>query len=278
MMKCAKEYSPFYKIRKTLVLLRWTLGFPLQEKDNSYTEFRFVLWLECLRFPLVCLMPLLGLLFWILVLLIVDGNLENLEILIKESSENYSTSKIDHVLTHQVWPISGAAISLSYIFLFKNNTHCINSFSNEVKVIKSKIASMLINIGEERKQTHCITIEKSEKLIIYGQIFNLITSFLSGLWYYNLCMTLPKDHIFYRFGFNFQLVLPPIIAIQLFFVLFGPISCAVELLICQMINSLSDLFKDWKTILQSNLRLNTGGPPQQVNNRTSSDDLETGDV
>ena len=174
-MKATKEYSPFYKIRRTLMLLRWTLGFPLRAKDNSYTEFRFVLWLECLRFLLLCLMSVLPVVFWLLVLLIVDGNLEHFKNLMKESNENYSTSKIDHVLTQQVWPISSGAISLSYLFLFKNNTHCINSFCNEVKVIKSKMAAMLINMGEERKQTHCITIEKSEKLIIYGQILNLIT-------------------------------------------------------------------------------------------------------
>ena len=274
MMKDTKEYSPFYKIRRTLVLLRWTFGFPLQSIDDSYTEFRFVLWLECLRFSVVYLMIMLSFVYWLFVVLIVDGNLENFITLFKELQDTYSKNKIDHYLVLLLY-VNAVIMSFSYILYFKYNTQSINIFCNEVVIIKSKMAAILINKGKEGQQTHCMIIQNSEKLIIYGQIFNAITSFLHGLWNYNICITLPKDHLVYQYGSNYQLFIPPMFAITKFFIWYGPISCAVELLICQVINSLSDLFNDWKTMLQGKPRLHPIYLHQQVSNTKSSDDLET---
>ena len=39
--------------------------------------------------------------------------------------------------------------------------------------------------------------------------------------------------------------------IETFWIVFGPISCSVELVICQLINSLTDTFDDWIEILKS---------------------------
>ena len=48
--------------------------------------------------------------------------------------------------------------------------------------------------------------------------------------------------------------------------LFGPISCAAEIVVCQLINSLTDLFEDWKDILKYSFQ------KLQINNETKCQD------
>ena len=278
-MEDLKIYSPFYKIRRTLILLRWTLGFPLQATDDSYTKFRFLPWLECLRLLVVCVMLVLPYVYWSLVLLCVDGTVENMSNIIKRTLDTYSTSKLEQVLI-LFWHVSAIGVSFTYLLLFRYNTNTINSFCNEVTTIKSKIKATLINREEEGRQTHCMIMEKSENLIIYGQTLNVIVSFLWGVWNYNVLIKLPENSIFYKYVSNCQLFYPPIIALQTSFLLFGPISCAAELISCQLINTLSELFKDWTILLQCIHRVlpNHQTNTQQVSITKSSDDLERGEM
>ena len=50
MMNRKNTNSPLYGIRHPLTLLRWTLGFPLQTTDATFSQFHFVSHTECLRF------------------------------------------------------------------------------------------------------------------------------------------------------------------------------------------------------------------------------------
>ena len=153
MMTDMNVYSPFYEIRRTLVLLRWTFGFPLQAKDGSYTEFKFVLWLECLRYFVVCLIPAMTWVYWAFVLLIVDGNLENFITLHMEWFDVISPNKIDQALM-LLLVVNGVIMSFSYFLLFKLNTQTINNFCTEVTITKSKMTAISINKEEEEKPPH----------------------------------------------------------------------------------------------------------------------------
>ena len=53
-------------------------------------------------------------------------------------------------------------------------------------------------------------------------------------------------------GDIFSLVYPVLMVLETFILVFGPISCAVELIICQLINSVSDAFDDWIELLRFN--------------------------
>ena len=277
-MTTVKEYSPFYKIRRTLILLRWTFGFPFQAKDDSYTEFRFVVWLECLRLLVLCLLSTSFFVFWLFALLIVDGSLENLIVVIKSYCNSYATSKTIDFWLIFVWPLSAVMTPVVYVLFFKHNAKSISNFCKEATMIKSKINAAFIIKREEVKQARCITVEKSEKLIIYGQTFNAISSFLFGMWKYNTCKVLTEDNIHCHYGSISPILLPFMQAFQIFFICFGPMSCSVELVICQLINSLSGLFKDWTDTLQSNPAPDYCASLQPVNNIHSLDNLETGEM
>ena len=76
-MSSSNTNSPLYKIRRPLEFLRWIGGFPIQPLDPSFSQFRFIPWLECIRFSIVILMFVLEHLYFILVVIIYEGNLNN---------------------------------------------------------------------------------------------------------------------------------------------------------------------------------------------------------
>ena len=252
-MTYPREYSPFYKIRRTLVVLRWMLGFPLQAKTASYTEFVFIFWLEWLRFFVMALMPFSGIIFLLIIILISDGNFDNLEKEFDRSQENYTTSKIDSIACF-LWSLVIVPVTwFVYIVLFKRNIPSINEFCSGVSKIKSNMNAMLGKKDEEKKQPRFFTcrvgeVETSEKMLIYGQIINIVISCLFGCWAY-------INSPFLRFGSHFVVIYACILAIQVLFMAFGPISAATEVTICQVITSLIDLFQEWKEILDNNPNL-----------------------
>ena len=245
-----REYSPFYKIRRTLVVLRWMLGFPLQKKNEYYTEFKFMSWLEWLRFTVMFLLPFSSLFFVLIVILIVDGNFDNLKSELYKSQELYTTSKTDSIAFF-IWSLVVVPGTwFVYVLLFKRNILSINQFCNEVIKIKSTMNAMVVKNDEKRKQPRKFTcrlgeVETSEKLLIYGQLLSILASCFTGGWGYINSPVL-------RFGYHIVVAYAFFLVISMHFIAFGSISAAAEVIICQVIICLIDLFQEWKEILENN--------------------------
>ena len=150
-MSSLKEYSPFYKIRQPLKLLRWTCGFPLQWVDDSFTQFRFIPWVEYTRFSILLFIFLLEYIYWIMIDLIYDGNLDNFFAFYEEAYSSFSSSLVDQLST---WFISVTALmsSFAFLFVFKYNATSISKMCKEVKNLNSKLASKYIKINQKRKK------------------------------------------------------------------------------------------------------------------------------
>jgi hypothetical protein len=231
------------------------LGFPLREKNDSYTEFIFISWLEFLRFFIIALLPFSGIIYLLIVILVVDGNFDNLESVINGSQEKYTTSKMDSIAS-SLWGLVIVPVTwFVYVVLFKRNVSSINKFCNDVSKIKSTMNAMLVKKDEERKQRRLFTcgvgeVETSQKMLIYGQILSIILSCMYGSWAY-------INSPFLRFGSHIGATYACFVVIQMLLVAFGPISAATEVIICQVITSLIDLFQEWEEILENSPNLHT---------------------
>ena len=278
-MNIMVTHSPFYNIRKTLKFLRRILGFPLQAKDDSFVEFRFVLWLECIRFLPLLLLPLgsqIFLSFWYLTtkrdLLLTIYNL------VKLYRDMYSANSIDLFLAMS-WSLSGVILSFSCILIFKYNTQNINNFLRDAAMIRRAIHdsfNVTPNIG---KTKFFKNLAPSEKFIITGQIFSFLISFLYGIVHYNSFIQSPNDIVVEQFGIESSWPLTIMIAIQVLFTFYGPVACASELLICQMIHTLTEIFHDWEIFLktQPNLDFVVNHEQKEIK-ETSCHSLEEGDM
>ena len=132
-MKIMVTHSPFYNIRKTLKFLRRVFGFPLQAKDDSFMEFRFVLWLECIRFLPLLLLPLSTQIFFAIWYLTTKRDLLlAIYNLVKIYRDMYSSNSLD-VFLAMSWSLSGVILSFSCILIFKYNTQDINYFLESLR-------------------------------------------------------------------------------------------------------------------------------------------------
>lgn len=247
-MKINENHSPFFRIRRTLIVLRWLLGLPLQIKTDSYTEFKFVKWLECLRLMLLINLHLLYFLSWVFILLMNDGNLKKFAEVMQESNNSYSSNLID-IAFCMSWPISVIILSCAYTLMFHYNSKKLSTFCQETVEIRANVSKLLNNNKRKKARFSFKMVENSKKLVVYGQLLNLITSFLFGLWNYNIFSTSSESSVFKQYGLSYQILLPPLIVIQSLFTVYSPISCTVEVIICQMVDVVADIFKDWRSLL-----------------------------
>ena len=176
-------FSPFYKISRTLVILRWILGCPLQTKNDSFVEFKFVTWMEIIRLFIVNSMIGICHLYWLFIFLSFDGSIERLIEFYHDIYQYYSTSTLDQLAT-VLWILVTWIKTFSYFLFFKKSIKSFNTFCQEFCISKSKMVTLSNkNIGD--CQLKCWKkITHSEKLLMHGQILNLTATTLFTIWYY----------------------------------------------------------------------------------------------
>ena len=275
-MEHTKHLSPFNEIRKALMLFRYTLGFPLQEKNEMLTGFRFVAWLEFLRLLPLIILPLSGVLFFI-ILCSIHGQFFSLKDVVISSYETYSTNAIDIFLS-LVWPIGSVILSVFQLVNFKNSTQHFNCFIKEVIEIKTMLINGLTNPENiASKKTFLSAERNSSKIVIYGQICNSLVALLFGVWFYKALLSTSTQSIFQKFGFGYYWPFCLVFAISFFFSLYGPMACAAEFLICHFIDTITNLFRDWKLSLDDNQTLAQSNPLEQVTEDVTSNSFEIND-
>ena len=248
-----KIYSPFYKVRKTLKLLRCILGFPLKPSNESFTEFIFNFWLEIFRFLIILVIPTILHIYLFIVFITLDGTLENFTLFYYELYTHYSTSILD-IIVVIIWTLVISISMVAYLVIFCRSTETINQFCNEFCMAKSKLGSLLQRHKIQQYKTCTDQLESSHLLLIFGQILTLIATSMFTAWLFAVVKIISKDHEGYPLldgVYAFGLLL--LYMLQVSNTLFGPLSCAVELINCHIINELADLFDDWQKLLRISL-------------------------
>ena len=165
-------YSPLYKTRLTLKILRWTCGFPLQTKDESYTVFRFVTYIEIIRLIIVFLILRIDSLYVVAVFLIYDGSLSSVHTFYEDAFNNLTTSRTVQI-TMFIWQSFVLISLLAYIIAFKWNAESISLYCKKVSKVKSEMSTHLVRTTRKNEQKRSCSIEGSEKTIIFIQSMNV---------------------------------------------------------------------------------------------------------
>jgi len=286
-----KIYSPFYKVRRTLILLRWVLGFPLKPTDDSFTSFVFIPRIEILRFFAVLSFPIILHAYSFLSFYTSDEHLENFVELYKGIYYHYSQSTMDHIVVVNWTVVIFIFLQINF-FAFKNNATVINEFCNEFCLVKSNLESLLkqhdLKVSDEKEvKRNPEKIQYSEYLLIYGQTLNVLATCLFSTWLHEVIQIISN-------GRNFPILQGMSYFIFFFFyflqvssTLFGPTSCAVEVMICQFINETAILYEDWNKLLsvphQSKIyiidnKLQVDDYPKRRKSLTNNESSENTDV
>ena len=243
--------SPLYRIRHPLIILRWTLGFPLQVMDGKFFRFRFVTWLEIIRFTILMLILLLEHEFWAILTLISDRSFDDFYDFYESNMNRVSASKIDKWLTW-MFRIANMMFSFVLLLLFKWNAKKIENLCQDVAKQYTNISAMLRNQHEETTSS-CKgnKLEYATRTLIYGQILNFISSILWGLWMYYYLLYNAGDAVFVEFKSFIRATYPILVTIEMLFMGFGPIASSTELVVGHIVDSITELFCKWNKVLDS---------------------------
>ena len=246
----SNSYSPLNEIRQPLKILRWTLGFPLQALDATFSRFRFVPWMEFFRFSTLILISLVEYLFWAILFLIDDGNINNLIDFYADGYNKVSASKIEQS-SFVILRISTIIFAFVYIFHFKWNANTISDLCKEVNRLKENLSKMLIEKHEERKhRCYHIKFEYSTKTILYGQILNVLSSLLYGVWILIFLQNNENEAWFPHRKTFVQIVYPIVATIAMMCINLGPMTCSAELVVGQIVDSITQLYCQWEEALK----------------------------
>ena len=275
-MSSTNSNSPLYKIRTTLKILRWAGGFPLQTLDPSFSQFAFIPWKEYARFAILIVMLVSEYIYWALIVLIYDGNIDNLFSFYEESYDKFSSSKVDQFSTLFIY-ITAISFNVMLLFVFKCNAFTMSQSFKDAKKLKSSLSSLIIKNEEKRKPVMvCHKMEKCTKTILYGQSLNIAASIVWGIWA-ALFIQIHYGSRMDVYGNSIGVTYPFFHAFQASIILFGPLVCSAELVARQIVDNLTDLFSLWEEILKygSNgiLKEHTN-KPQLNNSRSLVLDLE----
>ena len=248
-----KNYSPFYKVRRTLILLRWVLGFPLKPTDDSFTSFVFIPRIEILRFFAILSFPIILHAYSFLSFYTLDEHLENYVELYKGIYYHYSQRTMDHIVVINWTVVIFIFLHINF-FAFKNNTTAINEFCNEFCSVKSNLVSLVKQHGlkeadEKEVKRNLEKIQYSEYLLIYGQILNVLATCLFSTWLHEVIQLISNGRQFPILQGMSYFIFFLLYFLQVSSTLFGPTSCAVEVMICQFINETAILYEDWNKLL-----------------------------
>ena len=246
MMNRMNTNSPLYGIRQPLTLLRWTLGFPLQTEDPTFSQFHFVSHTECLRFAVFISIMLFEYVFMSMTFLINEGDLDKFHEFYASNFNQMSESKIDKLLP-AIFRLSSIVFSLIYLLVFKYNANAISNLSQDVNKQRTHLLAMLIIQKVERKRFYCrYELEYATKTILYGQFLNILASIIWGLWLHYFLIYHDEQPSFADYKYTIQIVYPIIIIIEMLLIGFGPMACSAEIVIGQIVDSITDLYCQWE--------------------------------
>ena len=130
------QFSPFFKVRRILLFLRWPFGFPLKAKNIAFNEFVFQPCLEYTRYSLyICCFFLTG--FYLSYLPIKENNIESLLEAKTKVMESHGYTLLDICVIYTI-PYTTLMSSFFYFTSFKKAVTSI-----------SKVCSYLTSLNKE---------------------------------------------------------------------------------------------------------------------------------
>ena len=180
-----RQYSPLFKIKKILYLLRWVFGFPLISTNDSFSEFEFKFWIELLRHILyICSgWTALGYVFYIFSKYATE---DNPWLAYTETMRRIGYSDLD-IATWMCMPFVGAVSNTIYFCSFKRALGGINTVSRCLTKLNEEFRHHLAScnfesLKYETKVTRLKNYVDFAWVIAFGAIaIGMFTYFLSSM-------------------------------------------------------------------------------------------------
>ena len=176
------QFSPFYRVRRILIILRLCFGFPLTSRNVAVTEMSFQPCKEYTRYVAFLSFFIASISF----VMFKIKELKNLESYVETFHhyfEGIGFTVYDSIMFHST-PYLNMISTVFYLYAFRNNFVKINKICTKLTVINKSLNQLMNKNGIPSKG---FVREKSMRVIILGIIFSiLIQSTHVAIWSFAL--------------------------------------------------------------------------------------------
>ena len=241
----SKEYSPLYKIKKTLLLLRFVLGFPLSAENFEFSEFSFRPWIECPRFFLL-------LIFFFSPQFLFFSMAPDASRNVVGATQDYFTIALGYTALDIIiilWiPYVHLASTIFYTISFKNRTKEINQVCLEIIKVKTFLGDcfMEMNSKENKSNTRI-----SLRLVVLAVLVALVTLLLYG---FSIYLTMGAIESAFYITRTQMWILVINNAIQSVCWIYPFMSISADLMTCHILEDMGNIYLNWNNVLKIDLK------------------------
>ena len=237
------KYSPLYKIKKLLLILRWFLGFPFKARNRSFDNFKFVPFLEYFRYGIYLLIYFVTHIYNGCTIMKVYGE-TNLILGMKKYFTDFLGFTVLDILVFWSVPYTSLISCTIYLFSFKKISSSFSDVCSVLTVINKNMCESS-NLELETKKRHKFNI--SMKLFILEFILAM-----SILILYAVCFPMVlKDEIFMKSPLSLVDETIFIISVIIFTLcwVFPPITITADIVVCHMLEEMGETYLAWINLL-----------------------------
>ena len=238
------KFSPLYKIKRLLIILRWLLGFPYKTLNKSFDDFKFVPILEYFRYGLYLFIFFACEIYFFLTIMKVYTESNPIIGMKKYFTEFLGFTVLD-ILVLWSCPYIGFISCTFYLFSFKKIYPSFSEVCGALTNINKDIYESLKQ-GTENKKRKNLSI--STKLFILQLILAISISILHAMMF---PMVL-KDELFKKSPLSLtdEIFLTLSVIIQLLCWTYPPITISADMVVCHMLEETGETYLAWNTLLE----------------------------
>ena len=163
------QFSPFYRVRRILMILRLCFGFPLTSRNVAFSEMSFKPCKEYTRYVAFFSFFIVSISF----VMFKTKELNNLESYVDTFHhyfEGIGFTVYDSIMFHST-PYLNMISTIFYLYAFKNNFVKINKICTKLTVMNKSLNQLMNENGIPTKRT---VHEKSTRVIVLGITFSIL--------------------------------------------------------------------------------------------------------
>lgn len=238
-----QSFSPLFKIKKILLILRCFLGFPLKGGNEEFNEFVFRPVIEYPRYA-VFIILYFGPQFYNLYVFTADNPSKNMiEISISYSEVALGYTALDLMIVMWI-PIVCLTSATFYLISFKKKTSDINHICLEMTMVKELLSDVLIKTGDSNKKSK---MNISLRLFISALIiWPVILVLYCGSMYLTMSTVFVNEVSFAQPQMWLVMIND---LISSFCWIYPTIAMSADLVTCHILEEMGDIYLSWNNVL-----------------------------
>ena len=236
------RFSPLFRVRNILWILRWSFGFPLKAKNKAFNEFVFLPCLEYTRYAVYLCFFFLS--FFCMTYPKMKANkLDNALEAVQQIYHRLGFTLLDISVVIGL-PLINLMSSAFYLASFRKEATRISKVCLHLTTLKKELYDMSDKEINQVKQSYS---KRSLKLVVFG------ISFAGVFWILSVAMFIEiQEGLFNKLFVSSEDIFLYLVGLVIFpgCWIYPCIAISADFIICHLLDEIAETFSKWNSILK----------------------------